>query len=196
MTNASKGSENPEAKKGRGQKCLPAELSRVNLNAAGIDVGASSHFVAVPEGRWEQPGREFEAFTADLCRLADWLTECGVETVAMESTGVYWIPLTKLSLKALRSLNSRLRFVFCSGMGRRPARKSVTRLPALGAFQPKSLILMQLGRYVSSGWRASVAAASFLSVKPDLLRESCKFPLLSNRLLPACFWPRKRYSTC
>ena len=93
MMNASKGSENPEAKKGRGQKCLPAELSRVNLNAAGIDVGASSHFVAVPEGRWEQPVREFEAFTADLCRLADWLTECGVETVAMESTGVYWIPL-------------------------------------------------------------------------------------------------------
>ena len=68
-------------------------MSQVNLNAAGIDVGASSHFVAVPEDRWEQPVREFEAFTAELHRLADWLTECGVETVAMESTGVYWIPL-------------------------------------------------------------------------------------------------------
>ena len=65
----------------------------MNLNAAGIDVGASSHFVAVPEDRWEQPVREFEAFTADLYRLADWLAGCGVETVAMESTGVYWIPL-------------------------------------------------------------------------------------------------------
>ena len=76
-----------------GGERLPAELSRVNLNAAGIDVGASSHFVAVPEDRWEQPVHEFEAFTADLYRLADWLAECGVETVVMESTGVYWIPL-------------------------------------------------------------------------------------------------------
>ena len=49
MMNESRGSENPGAKKGRGAQRLPAELSRVNLNAAGIDVGASSHFVAVPE---------------------------------------------------------------------------------------------------------------------------------------------------
>ena len=74
-------------------KGLPEALSRVNLNAAGIDVGAGSHFVAVPEGRAEQPVQEFEAFTADLYRLADWLLECEVETVVMESTGVYWIPL-------------------------------------------------------------------------------------------------------
>ena len=72
---------------------LPAGLSQVNLNAAGIDVGASSHFVAVSADRAEPPVREFEAFTADLYRLADWLEECGVETVVMESTGVYWIPL-------------------------------------------------------------------------------------------------------
>ena len=71
----------------------PAGLSQLNLNAAGIDVGASSHFVAVPADRTEQPVQEFEAFTADLYRLADWLSECGVETVVMESTGVYWIPL-------------------------------------------------------------------------------------------------------
>ena len=72
---------------------LPAELSQVNLNAAGIDVGASSHFAAVSIDRSETPVREFAAFTADLYRLADWLGECGVETVVMESTGVYWIPL-------------------------------------------------------------------------------------------------------
>ena len=71
----------------------PEGLSQLNLNAAGIDVGASSHFVAVPADRAEQPVREYEAFTADLYRLADWLAECGVETVVMESTGVYWIPL-------------------------------------------------------------------------------------------------------
>ena len=71
----------------------PAGLSQLNLNAAGIDVGAGSHFVAVPADRTEQPVQEFEAFTADLYRLADWLSECGVETVVMESTGVNWIPL-------------------------------------------------------------------------------------------------------
>ena len=71
----------------------PAELSQLNLNAAGIDVGAASHYVAVPADRAEQPVQEFEAFTADLYRLADWLTQCDVETVVMESTGVYWIPL-------------------------------------------------------------------------------------------------------
>ena len=74
---------------GRGRERLPAELSQANLNASGIDVGASSHFAAVSQDRSEQPVREFAAYTADLYCLA----ECGVETVVMESTGVYWIPL-------------------------------------------------------------------------------------------------------
>ena len=78
---------------GRQSSAKPAGLSQLNLNAAGIDVGATSHFAAVPADRAEQPVQEFEAFTADLYRLADWLAECGVETVVMESTGVYWIPL-------------------------------------------------------------------------------------------------------
>ena len=58
-----------------------------------VDVGVGSHFLAVPEGRSQQPVREFASFTADLYRMADWLAECGVETVAMESTRVFWIPL-------------------------------------------------------------------------------------------------------
>ena len=62
-------------------------------NAAGIDVGASSHWVAVPRHAAENPVREFGAMTADLNALADWLIACGVDTVALESTGVYWIPL-------------------------------------------------------------------------------------------------------
>jgi len=73
-----------------------ARLERLNWDAAGIDIGATSHFVAVPAGRDEQTVREFPAFTADLQRLADWLTQCGIRTVAMESTGVYWIPLFEL----------------------------------------------------------------------------------------------------
>ena len=77
----------------RKSSAKPAELSQLNMNSAGIDVGATSHFVAVPADRAEQPVQEFEAFTADLYRLAHWMTECGVQTVVMESTGVYWIPL-------------------------------------------------------------------------------------------------------
>ena len=77
---------------------LPRELQQVNLNAAGVDIGAESHYVAVPAGRDAdgQDVRAFGAFTADLAAVADWLTRCGVETVAMESTGVYWIPLFEL----------------------------------------------------------------------------------------------------
>ena len=65
-------------------------------NAAGIDIGGSSHFVAVSPDRDDEPVREFRAFTADLIALADWLRACSVDTVAMESTGVYWIPLFEL----------------------------------------------------------------------------------------------------
>ena len=86
-------SAKPAGQTTRRRERLPAQRSQVNLDAAGIDVGASSHFVAVPQDRRDQPVREFEAFTADLYRLADWLSQCGVETVVMESTGVYWIPL-------------------------------------------------------------------------------------------------------
>jgi transposase len=71
-------------------------LSLTHSNAAGIDIGSAAHFVAVPPDRDDEPVREFPSFTADLNRLADWLDGCGVDTVAMESTGVYWIPLYEL----------------------------------------------------------------------------------------------------
>jgi transposase len=65
-------------------------------NAAGIDIGAREIFVAVPPDRDEHPVRVFDSFTEDLQRLADWLIACGITTVAMESTGVYWIPLYEI----------------------------------------------------------------------------------------------------
>jgi transposase len=68
-------------------------LEIVNRNVAGIDVGNESHFVAVAPGRDPQPVREFGSWTADLERMADWLKACGIETVVMQSTGVYWIAL-------------------------------------------------------------------------------------------------------
>lgn len=71
-------------------------VERLNPNAAGIDIGSRSHWVAVPENRDDRPVREFSSFTRDLRQLADWLAACRIDTVCMESTGVYWIPLYEL----------------------------------------------------------------------------------------------------
>jgi transposase len=71
-------------------------LSLMHPDAAGIDIGSAAHFVAVPVDRDDEPVREFASFTADLNALADWLGRCEVKIVAMESTGVYWIPLYEL----------------------------------------------------------------------------------------------------
>ena len=67
----------PNGRIGDSRQRLPRGLSQVNLNAAGIDVGASSHFVAVSEDCSDQPVREFAAYTADLYLLAEWLAGCG-----------------------------------------------------------------------------------------------------------------------
>jgi transposase len=71
-------------------------LEVVHPRAAGIDVGNDTHYAAVRPDQDAEPVRRFECFTADLHRLADWLEACGVETVAMQSTGVYWIPLYEI----------------------------------------------------------------------------------------------------
>ena len=71
-------------------------LSQINLNAAGLDVGDREIYACVPSGRTEQSVRVFPTFTADLNALAQWLRECQVTTVAMESTGVYWIPIFQI----------------------------------------------------------------------------------------------------
>jgi transposase len=74
----------------------PSILEHINPNAAGIDCGSAEHFVAVPPDRDPSPVQSFKTFTADLVRLADWLTACGVTSVAMEATGVYWIPVYEI----------------------------------------------------------------------------------------------------
>lgn len=71
-------------------------LAVVKPKAAGIDIGASSHWVSVPPECDEQSVREFSCYTPDLQALVAWLQQCGIETVAMESTGVYWIALFEL----------------------------------------------------------------------------------------------------
>jgi hypothetical protein len=78
-----------KASKGHGprRKGSPPPLSIAHPDAAGIDVGARVHYVAVPQGRAEPPVRSFGAYTAQLDELVRWLQSCGITTVAMESTG-------------------------------------------------------------------------------------------------------------
>ena len=75
---------------------IPSHLEQLNHNAAGIDLGSAEHWVCVHSERAEQNVRRFGCFTADLIAMADWLIECGVTTVAMEATGVYWIPVFQM----------------------------------------------------------------------------------------------------
>jgi len=83
-------------KRKREGKANQAMLPVMRPDAAGIDIGATEIFVAVPADRAVENVRSFPTFTQDLYALADWLAECGVKTVAMESTGVYWIPLFQI----------------------------------------------------------------------------------------------------
>jgi transposase len=71
-------------------------LEQINLNAAGVDIGAEEIYVAIPAGRDDESVRAFGTFTVDLHQIAHWLKRCRIETVAMESTGVYWIPLYEI----------------------------------------------------------------------------------------------------
>ena len=77
----------------RTPRTSPSVLERIQVDVAGIDCGAAEHFVSVPPDRDPTPVQSFRTFTADLERLADWLLACGITSVAMEATGVYWIPV-------------------------------------------------------------------------------------------------------
>ena len=81
---------------GRNKPVQSRGMSPVHPRAAAIDVGAKMHVAAVGPDRASEPVRTFGTFTDDLHRLADWFQECGIETVAMESTGVYWIPVFEI----------------------------------------------------------------------------------------------------
>lgn len=79
-------------RRGRRERPLPV----IHQDAAGIDVGSRFHAVAVGADRSDEPVRSYQSFTGDLERLADWLEEVGITPVAMESTGVYWIPVFEI----------------------------------------------------------------------------------------------------
>lgn len=84
------------APKGKKKVVRTDAWSLINPNAAGLDIGSREHWACVPAGRGAKNVRAFGTFTADLEALADWLLECGVQTVAMEATGVYWIPVFQI----------------------------------------------------------------------------------------------------
>ena len=71
-------------------------MSVINPNAAGIDIGSAQHYVSVPKDRDEQSVQSFKCYTPDIYAMATWLKDCGITTVAMESTGVYWIPVYQI----------------------------------------------------------------------------------------------------
>lgn len=90
----------PRGKSGHGGKRrgrgIPKALQVVHPDTAGIDIGAESHYVSVPEDRSEEPVRKFGCYTPQLEEMAAWLIGCGVKTVVMEATGVYWIPVFRV----------------------------------------------------------------------------------------------------
>lgn len=86
----------PYRKSNRRKKSLPKQLKQINPNAAGIDIGSEEHYVAVPEGCDTESVRSFGCLTPELHQMAKWLKECGIDTVAMESTGVYWVPVAEV----------------------------------------------------------------------------------------------------
>lgn len=73
-----------------------SNLELINAHAAGIDIGSCEHWVCVAPSSTEKNIQSFGCFTPDLIELADWLIECQVHSVAMEATGVYWIPLFQI----------------------------------------------------------------------------------------------------
>ena len=85
-----------QSKKRKQKISIDQGWATVNAHAAGIDIGAKEHFACVPPDSAPKNVRPFGTFTADLEALADWFQECGVTTVAMEATGVYWIPVFQI----------------------------------------------------------------------------------------------------
>lgn len=123
-------------------------LPVLNPNAAGIDIGASFHVVAIPPDRSHKSVRTFKAFTGDIEQMADWLIEHGITTVAMESTGVYWVAVYEiLEQRGIEAVLSNARDTRSV-----PGRKSdvndaqwIQRLHACGllraSFRPDSLVV-------------------------------------------------------
>jgi transposase len=105
----------------RGRREITGAIELVHRHAAGIDAGSQEHWVSVPDDRDSQSVRCFGAFTEDLYALADWLSACAITTVAIEATGVYWIPLVEV----LEARGFEVRLVDSRSIGRRTKKTDV-----------------------------------------------------------------------
>jgi transposase len=89
----SRGLPQRQCRQKAGKAAVSAAPTAIKQDVAGIDVGSEFHYVAVPEGRDPEPVRRFGSFTADLYRMVKWLLDCGIKSVVMQATGVYWFGL-------------------------------------------------------------------------------------------------------
>ena len=164
---------NPERSKSKDG----GKMQMMHPNAAAIDVGATMHMAAVGADRAPEPVRSFGTFTADLHRLVDWFAECGVETVVMESTSVYWIPVFEL----LDARGFAVFLVNARDAKHVPGRKTdvsdaqwLQRLHSFGllraSFRPKGLIAA-LRAYVRQRERLLEYAASHIQHMQKALME-------------------------
>jgi hypothetical protein len=96
---------------GKKSKSGIENLNAIHPNAAGIDIGATEIYIAVPGDRSDDPVRRFDTFTDDLHDAARWLKSCDIDSIAMESTGVYWIPVFQILVEIenhLKEFESRI----------------------------------------------------------------------------------------
>src|SRR4030088_2871442 len=161
----------------RSKPKIDRTMPMVHPNAAAVDVGATMHMAAVRADRTPEPVRSFGTFTTDLHRLVDWFTECGVETVVMESTSVYWIPIFEL----LDARGFAVFLVNARDAKHVPGRKTdvsdaqwLQRLHSLGllraSFRPKGQIVA-LRSYVRNTERLLEYAASHIQHMQKALTE-------------------------
>jgi len=164
----------PHRKSSRRKKGLSKQLKQINPNAAGIDIGSEEHYVAVPENRDEQPVRKFGCLTPELHEMAKWLKKCEIETVAMESTGVYWIPVAEV----LERYSIEIKLVDAYHVKNVPGRKTdVTDCQWLqqlhmfgllrGAFRPEKQI-----RVLRSYWRQRASLVEAAARQIQLMQKA------------------------
>lgn len=168
----------------RSKRQIIGDLHLVNPDAAGIDAGSEGHVVSVREDRTEESVRTFGTFTEDLHALANWLIRCGVKTVAIEATGVYWVPLYEILEE--RGLDPKL--IDSRSIGRRNKKTDVLDCQWIrqlhmyglldGAFRPRAEMLPlralnrqreMLIRYASDHIRHIQKALNLMNVKLHLV---------------------------
>jgi hypothetical protein len=178
------------------------DLEVVHPHAAGIDIGNESHYVAVPASLDPQPVRCYGRTTAELKKMAEWLTQCGIRTVALQSTGVYWIAVYDI----LEAAGLEVYLVNARETKNLPGRKTDVQesqwLMKLHTYGFCTFCLPALCAFASPAcWPTAVGQTYCLSVRtysqktPDRMHSRSPHSLLHNRLAsavrdvpPRCCW--------